>query len=133
MPRVSTRINSISKIKIAAVVIAGMVFLVSLTVIFISPLVFGKPYFVVYTANGEIYVGKASLIPRFHLTDAYLLQATSPPNLSPPAGGPGTNFQMVPLSSTPWAPKKIYFGQNQIIFYGPIDENSSVAATLQNR
>lgn len=130
MPRVSGGINSISRVKIVAAVVVGIILLASLAVIFISPLVFGKPYFVVHTANGEIYVGRASWTPRFHLTDVYLLQATSPSDLS---ATPGTNFQMVPLSSTPWAPKKIYFERNQIIFYGPIDEKSSVAATLQNR
>lgn len=124
--------------KIAAAVVVGIILLVFLAVIFIFPLVLGRSYFVVYTANGEIYVGKASWTPRFHLTDAYILQATGPSGPSATSAGsgqatPGNNFQMVPLSSTPWAPKKVYFERNQIIFYGPIDEKSSVAATLQSR
>lgn len=130
MSGVNSRINSISKIKIVVAIFVGVTLSALLAVIFVFPLVFEKPYYVVYAANGEIYVGQASWIPRFHLTDTYILQATNPSDLSKT---PGTNFQMVPLSSTPWAPKKVYFERNQIIFYGPIDEKSSVAATLRNR
>ena len=138
MPRVSVKVKpSEAKIGgmdrdkkiIVAVVIVGALLLALLAVIFISPLAFGKPYFVVYTANGEIFVGKASWFPRFNLTDVYIVQTGVPL----PDAAPGSNLQLVPLTDTPWAPKKLYFEQGQVVFYGPIDEGSNVAQALKNR
>ena len=131
------RVNPVAKLNpirdksdrkiIIAVIITGAVLLSLLAVTFISPLAFGKPYFVVYTTNGEIFVGKASWFPRFNLTDAYIIQSGVPgPDV---AGG----LQLVPLRDTPWSPKKLYFERSQIIFYGPVSEESSVAQTLKSR
>lgn len=135
MPRVNP-VAKLSPIKdqpdrkiIIAVIIIGAVLLALLAVTFIFPLAFEKPYFVVYTTNGEIFVGKASWFPRFNLTNAYIVQTGVPA----PEAAPGSNLQLVPLRDTPWSPKKLYFERGQIIFYGPIDEKSNVAATLQNR
>ena len=112
---------------IVAVIIIGAVILALLAVTFISPLALGKPYFVVYTTNGEIFVGKASWFPRFNLTDAYIVQSGTPsPEL---AGG----LQLVSLRDTPWSPKKLYFERGQIIFYGPVSEESIVTQTLRSR
>lgn len=135
MPRVSasTKLNlvkdsvknPVNKAVITAVVVIGAVLLVLLAVTFISPLAFGKPYFVVYSANGEIFVGKASWFPKFSLTDAYIVQSGIP---TPEGGG----LQLVPLKDTPWSPKKLYFEEDQIIFYGPVDEGSNVAQALKS-
>ncbi len=111
-----------------SVIIAGIIALVLVVAIVVIPLLFGRSYFVIYLVNGEIYIGKASWFPRFHLTEAYLFQA----NPTPGSEDNG-NFQLVPLSSTLWSPKKLYFEKGQIIFSGPIDEKSRVAETLRSR
>jgi len=138
MPSISTEVNLIesktgggskNRITVIAAIIIAIILLALLALIFMPPLVFGKPYFVVYTANGEIYVGKASWFPRFYLTDVYLLQTSTPLEGAPP----GSNLQLVPLRDAPWSPKKLYFQEDQIVFYGPVDEASSVAQSLKNR
>ena len=118
-----------SKVLIVAIVVVGALLLALLAVTFVSPLVFGKPYFVVYTTNGEIFVGKASWFPRFNLTDVYIVQTGIPA----PDAPPGSNLQLVPLKDTPWSPKKLYFEGDQVIFYVPVDEGSNVAQALKNR
>lgn len=112
-----------------AVVAVGIILLALLAVIFVYPLVFGKPYFVVYTANGEIFVGKASWFPRFSLTDVYIVQT----DVSAPEVASGSNLRLASLKDTPWSPRKLYLEREQIIFYGPIDEGSNVVQALKNR
>lgn len=128
MPRVNAKVSPNKTIVIVAVT-AGVLLLGLLAVIFISPLVFGKPYFAVYTTNGEIFVGKASWFPRFNLTDVYIVQTGVPA----PEAAPGSNLQLVPLKDMPWSPKKLYFERGQVVFYGPIDEGSNVAQALKSR
>ena len=118
------KIQSNRTLVIAAIII-GVILLALLAVTFISPLAFGKPYFVVYTANGEVFVGKASWFPKFNLTEAYIVQSGIP---NPETGG---GLQLVPLKDTPWSPKKLYFEEEQVVFYGPIDEGSNVAQALK--
>ena len=130
MPKASpvTKLSPIkiqsSKTLVIAAVIVGAVLLALLAVTFVAPLAFGKPYFVVYTTNGEIFVGKASWFPKFNLTEAYIVQSGIP---SPD----GSGLQLVSLKDTPWSPKKLYFEEDQVIFYGPIDEGSNVAQALK--
>lgn len=114
---------------IVAVVVVGALLLALLAVIFISPLAFGKPYFVVYTTNSEVFIGKVAWIPRFNLTDVYIVQTGMPL----PDVAPGSNLQLVPLKDTPWSPKKLYFERGQVVFYGPIEEGSDVATALKSR
>lgn len=136
MPKVSSTLKSgpigkstAIRTAIIAGVVVGIILLLLLSVIFISPLAFGKPYVVVYTANGEIFVGNASWFPRFSLTDVYIVQT----GVALPDAPLGSNLQLVPLKDTPWSPKKLYFEEEQIVFYGPIEEGSSVAQALKNR
>lgn len=128
MPRVNAKVSSNKTLVIVAVIV-GMLLLGFLAAIFIPPLIFGKPYFAVYTTNGEIFVGKASWFPRFNLTDVYIVQT----GVSAPEAPPGGNLQLVPLRDAPWSPKKLYFERGQVVFYGPIDEGSDVATALENR
>ena len=63
------------------------------------------------------------------MTDGYILQnvtSTSADKTEKPA-----DLQLVPLSSKPWAPAKIYFNPNQILFQGPLDENSDAAKAIK--
>lgn len=135
MPRASSsakssvKADSINRKTIIVAVVAVVILLVLLAVVFISPLVFGRSYFIVYTVRGEIFVGKASWFPRLNLTDVYIVQTS----VVTPEGIPGGNLQLVPLKDTPWSPKKVYFERDQIIFYGPVEEGSGVAQALKGR
>ncbi len=86
---------------------------------------FEKPYYVVYLTTGEIYVGRLSYFPKMEMTDVYLLQTVRDPNDQTKSG-----FQLAPLKDAIWSPKKIYLNSDQVVFSGPVDENSEVAKTL---
>jgi hypothetical protein len=112
--------------------IAALVVIVSISIAAISifkPEVmkgfFQKPYYVVYLTTGEIYVGRLSYFPKMEMTDIYLLQTVRDPKDETKGG-----FQLAPLKDAIWSPKKIYLNSNQVVFSGPVDENSEVAKTL---
>lgn len=89
---------------------------------------FNKSYTVVYLDSGEIYVGRLSTFPRLTLNDAYILQ------IVPDEGDPTqTGFQLMPLSSTLWAPKTVHLNKDHIIFTAPVRDDSQVAQTLQGK
>jgi len=89
---------------------------------------FNKPYSVVYLDSGEIYVGRLSTLPRLILDDAYILQIV--PNEEDPAK---SGFQLTPLSSTLWAPKRIYLNKDHVIFTAEVRDDSQVAQTLKGK
>jgi len=88
---------------------------------------FQKPYYVVYLTTGEIYVGRLSYFPKMEMTDVYLLQSVRDPKDETKGG-----FQLAPLKDAIWSPKTIYLNSSQVVFSGPVDENSEVAKTLNN-
>ena len=95
-----------------------------------------KPWSVVYLATGEIYVGKVSCFPKLQIADAYILQLVNKP-VEPTAGEEVTgetkpSFQLTPLKDALWAPKKLYLNPKQVVFYGPVEENSKVAEAIRN-
>jgi flagellar basal body-associated protein FliL len=95
-----------------------------------------KPWSVVYLATGEIYVGKVSCFPKLRITDAYILQMVNKP-VEPTAGEEvtgetKTSFQLTPIKDALWAPKKLYLNPKQVVFYGPVEENSKVAEAIRN-
>ena len=87
-----------------------------------------KEHSVVYLSTGEIYIGKLSYlsIPKFKLTDAYRLQAVKDAE-----DETKTNFQLTPLKDALWSPQKLYLNPDQVVFYGPIEENSKAGEALQ--
>lgn len=91
-----------------------------------------KPWSVVYLTTGEIYVGKISCFPKLQIHDAYILQL-----VKKPAEGEEvteetkTSFQLTPLKDALWAPKKLYLNPKQVVFYGPVEENSKVAEAIR--
>lgn len=85
-------------------------------------------YSVVYMTSGEVYIGKLKVFPRLILIDSYLFQVvkdSTDPNKS--------NFQLQPLSDAMWAPKKLILNKDNIIFYGPIKDDSKIVQTLVGR
>ena len=80
---------------------------------------------VVYLSTGEVYVGNLSLFPVMELKNGYIL-VTVPD----PADPKKTNFQLNPLTEALWAPKNLYLNKKQVVFYGPILENSKIAEAL---
>ena len=90
-----------------------------------------KPWSVVYLTTGEIYVGKISSFPKLQIFDAYILQVVKKTEEEIEAGEPQTSFQLTPLKDALWAPKKLYLNSNQVVFYGPVREDSKVAEAIR--
>lgn len=101
-----------------------------------------KQLSVVYMSSGEIYVGKIVKFPKLQLMDAYLLQAVkkidenAEPQTDPETGEiiqpqAKTSFQLTPLSEALWAPQRLYLNKDQVLFYGPVKDSSSVAETIR--
>ena len=89
-----------------------------------------KPWSIVYLATGEIYVGKISCFPKFQISsDAYILQVVK--TLAEEGVEVQTNFQLTPIQDALWAPEKLYFNREQVIFYGPILETSKVGEAIK--
>lgn len=95
-------------------------------------------YSIVYLANGELYIGKLSLYPRWKLESAYLLQ-TIKTNVTEP--GPNktvvssvkTSYQLVPVNGAIWSPQVLYINSKQVMYYGPVQDNSQVAQSLKDK
>lgn len=86
-------------------------------------------YSAVFTINGEFYVGKMSRLPfssTVKLSDAFVLQ-----NVKNSASDQG-NLQLIPLSSSLWAPKAVYFNRKNIVFTGTVGDMSQIATTIRN-
>ena len=77
-------------------------------------------YSVVYATSGEIYIGKLATFPRLILTDAHALITAKDVNDPTKAV-----FRMNPFSSAVWATDKVYLNPEQVIFYGPLNADSS--------
>jgi hypothetical protein len=84
---------------------------------------------VVYLTSGDVYVGKISYFPKMQLTEGFLLQVVKSKN---EAGEEKTNFQLTPLKEALWSPKNLYLNKKQILFYGPITEDSQIATAIKN-
>lgn len=86
-----------------------------------------KNFSVVYLQSNEIYVGRLSHFPRLVLHDAHLVQT-----IRDPKDETKSNFQLIPLNETVWAPKELYIDLSHVLFYGPLDENSKAAKALKD-
>lgn len=82
-------------------------------------------YSVVYLRTGEVYIGKLTTFPSLELKDAYIYQIAKDPNDSNK-----TNFQLQPVKEALWAPNSLHLIKENVIFYGPLSQGSSVAKTL---
>lgn len=82
-------------------------------------------YSVVYLKTGEVYIGKLTRFPGFHLKDSYILQVIK--DTTDPAK---SNFQLQPTSEVIWAPQKLHLIKDNIVFYGPLMSNSEIAETI---
>jgi len=80
---------------------------------------------VIYLTTGEIYVGKISKFPKISLSDGFLIQ-TSAQGI-----GEGPSIQLFPLSETVWGPEKIFINEDQVIFFGRLNEESNIAKTIR--
>jgi len=85
-------------------------------------------YSVVYLITGEVYVGKLKVFPDLKMKDGYIFQMvkdSQDPNKS--------NFQLQPMSEALWSPEYIRFSKENVIFYGPLSETSSIFKTLTEK
>ncbi len=86
---------------------------------------FRNTYSAVYLSSGEIYIAKLSVFPKLAMEDPYLLLLVQDAKKN-------NNFQLTPISESVWAPKKLYLDKNQVLYYGPLREDSKVLETLRN-
>lgn len=84
-------------------------------------------YSVVYLATGEVYIGKLSFSPKMKLDVSYLLQVVKDAKDSSKS-----SFQLTPLAEAVWSPKELYLNPDQVIFYGPLKDDSKVAEAIRN-
>ena len=85
-----------------------------------------KSWTVVYMSSQEIYVGHLHTFPRLMLTDGYILQ-----NVKSSTDATKTNFQLFPLAEKVWAPTKLYLNRKQILYFGPLSEDSEAAKAIK--
>ncbi len=79
-----------------------------------------KPWSVVYAANGKVYIGKVVNFPSFQLFEPYSVDIVQDPEKEEGQ----LTFRLTPLSEVIWAPEKLDFNREQVIFSGPLDKNS---------
>ncbi len=83
---------------------------------------------VVYLQTGELYVGKLTLFPKMKIDAAYAVVT-----IRDPKDAAKNNFQLNPLNEMVWAPKTLYLNRDNVVFYGPLDENSNAAKGLSEK
>lgn len=81
-------------------------------------------YSIVHLSNGEVYVGKLST-PAWELKDAYLFES-----IQDPIEQGRTNFQLTPVKSFLGAPEVMHLVKENVVFYGPLRDDSRVAENL---
>lgn len=87
-----------------------------------------RSYSMVQFSNGQLYVGKLNHFLRLKLTDAYVLQIVRDEK------NPQKNsFQLVPLRETLWAPQTLYLQNNQVMFYGTLEETNRIVQGLRGK
>ncbi len=108
--------------------VLGGVALIGLIVyaVALRPRMYPDHYSFIYFPNGEIYVGKLATFPRLALENPYLLVVTKSETEKDK-----NTFQLTPLSETVWSPDMLYLNEKQILYYGPLDEYSSVVQGIK--
>lgn len=86
---------------------------------------FGKPYYAVYLNTGDIYFGKISKFPRFHLNDVYFLQRNASDQQNP--------LSLAKFSNAFWGPEdEIYINDEMIVWKAELSENSQLVNYFKN-
>lgn len=107
------------------IIIAVLVLVVLVVLFWKNPGVAKSDYSVVYLITGEVYVGKLQTFPSFQLKDGYFLQITQDPKDSTK-----NNFQLTPMNEALWAPQSLHLLKPNVVFYGKLSPESSIAKTL---
>ncbi|OHA53524.1 MAG: hypothetical protein A2991_03980 [Candidatus Terrybacteria bacterium RIFCSPLOWO2_01_FULL_58_14] len=90
-----------------------------------APLFAGTPrYAAVYLDTGDLYFGKLTLLPKFTLTDAWLIQ---------PGPEEGTT-SIARFSDAAWKPAGVInFERDHVVFWAPIAEGSQMIDAIEGR
>lgn len=81
-------------------------------------------YWAVYLSTGDIYIGKLSYFPRFHLSDVWFFQKTSD------AQNP---LSLAKFTQAFWGPEdNLYLSEKQIIWKSKLSETSQVISYIKN-
>lgn len=117
-------LNNISKKNIVIIIVLALVIL-SLGFWQYKTNNKANTYSVVYLKTGEVYIGKLTRFPNWHLKDSYILQVTKD-TVDPTKN----NFQLQPINEALWAPQILHLIKDNIVFYGPLMSNSKIAETI---
>ena len=86
-----------------------------------------RNYSVVYLSSKEIYIGRLHTFPKLFLSDAYVLQNAPAAAEGQPAG----SLQLSPISAKAWGTDKMYLNPDQILFRGPLSEDSEAGKAIK--
>ena len=115
--------NYIERNKIWVIVVVVLVVLVA--GLYLKGTAHKNNYSVVYLTTGEVYVGKLTTFPGLELKDSYILQ------VSKDATDPNkNNFNLNPLKDALWATDSLHLNRKNVIFYGLLSPNSTIAKKL---
>ncbi|HBB49564.1 TPA: hypothetical protein DEQ22_02085 [Candidatus Nomurabacteria bacterium] len=84
-----------------------------------------KGYSIVYLTTREVYIGKLATFPDFQLKDSYILQV-----IKDEKDPTKNNFQLQPTKEALWSPQVLHLVKDNVVFYGPLMSDSSIAKTL---
>ncbi len=127
MVYISHMLNKTSFTKSILVVIAALI-IVIIGYAWLSSNAFSQNYSIVYATSGEIYIGHLSTFPQMVLTDAYVLNTSKDPQ-----DPTKSNFLLQPFAGAVWATDKVILNPKNIIFYGPLAENSKALEGIRSK
>ena len=106
------------------IILAVILIVVLIVVIYWQKFGFEKSYSVVYLSDGNIYFGKISSFPKFHLTDVWFVRGIS---------GEDNNLDIARFDGALWGPEdKIYINPEQIIWKSKLGKNSELLNRFRN-
>jgi len=81
-------------------------------------------YWAVYLSTGDMYIGKLSYFPRFHLSDVWFFQKTDDTK---------NPLSLTKFSQAFWGPgDDLYLSEKQIIWKNELSETSQVISYIKN-
>jgi hypothetical protein len=113
-----------SKLNKILLILAAVLIVISAGVLYWQKAGLGKPYWAVYTSDGNIYFGKISNFPRFALANAWFLQ-----------GADGSaELTISKFSESVWGPSdKIYINPDNIIWKTKLREDSQLLPRFEGK
>lgn len=92
-----------------------------------------KKWSVIYLTSGEIYIARltypVSASELSFPSGSYMMQIVKSKGEK---GEDKSNFQLTPFDEFLWAPTDLFVNRDQIVFYGPVKEESGVGKAIKD-